>query len=88
MELGGNQVQSTDSGDCVLEINVLMADLDEKQVEQLSPTNWKDVTMDDYDWLYRLLYAEYKEFGKHHCSSKCKIQGLEDKIKGLHNRIK
>ena len=49
MELGGNQVQSTDSGDCVLEINVLMADLDEKQVEQLSPTNWKDVTMDDYD---------------------------------------
>jgi hypothetical protein len=30
VEAGGNQAQSVDSGDCVLERNVIVADLDEE----------------------------------------------------------
>jgi hypothetical protein len=49
VEASRNQMQSKDSGDCAPEINVLMADSDEEQDEQLSLTNWEGVTVDDYD---------------------------------------
>jgi uncharacterized protein involved in exopolysaccharide biosynthesis len=50
--------------------------------------NWEGVIVDDYDQLCKLLHAEYKEFDKHHYSSKRMIQGLEGEIKGLHSGIK
>ena len=64
-----------------------MENSDEKQDEELLPANWECIMVDDYDWLYKLLHAEYKEFEKRHRSSKCTIQGLEGEIKGLHSCI-
>jgi hypothetical protein len=49
VEVGGNQVQSADLGDCALKINVAMEDSDEEHDEELLPANWEGVTVDDYD---------------------------------------
>jgi uncharacterized protein involved in exopolysaccharide biosynthesis len=65
-----------------------MVEHDEEQDDELSVSDWKDITVEDFDRLYRLLRSQYKEFYKRHCSSKHTIQGLEGEIKGLHSRIK
>jgi hypothetical protein len=49
VEAGHNHVLSTDSEDCILEINVVMPNLDEKDNEKLPPANWEGVTVEDYD---------------------------------------
>jgi predicted RNase H-like nuclease (RuvC/YqgF family) len=89
MEAGGNQVLSTDSEDCALVINVAMPEEDEDEDEdkELPPANWEGITVEDYDRLYRLLHAEYKDFDKRQRSRQRKIQGLEGEIKDLHSRI-
>ena len=43
--------------------------------------------MEDFDWLYRLLWSQYDEFQERHRSSEHTIQGLEGKIKSLYSRI-
>jgi hypothetical protein len=88
VEASGNQVQSTDSGDCALQIIAAMAEHDEEQDDELLASDWEGITVEDFDRLYRLLRLQYKEFHKRHRSSECTIQGLEGKIKGLHSRIK
>jgi hypothetical protein len=88
VEAGGNHVLSTDFEDYALEINVAMPDLEEEEDEEIPSANWEGITVEDYDQLYRLLHAEYKDFDKRHHSSKCKIQGLDGEIKDLHNYIK
>jgi hypothetical protein len=88
VEVGGNQVQSVDSRDCTLQIIAAMVEHDEEQDDELSASDWKGITVEDYNRLYRLLHSQYKEFYKRHRSSEHTIQGLEGEIKGLHNCIK
>jgi hypothetical protein len=88
VEVGGNHVLSTDSEDCALEINFAMLDSEEEEDEELPSANWEGLTVEDYDRLYRLLHAEYKDFDKRHRSSQRKIHGLEVEIEDLHSRIK
>jgi hypothetical protein len=58
VEAGRNHILSTDSKDCVLEINVAMRDSNEEDNKELLLANWEGVTVEDYDWLYRLLHVE------------------------------
>jgi hypothetical protein len=59
-------------------------DADENNNDELPWQSWLGITKEAYDEMYRYLHAEYKDFGKHHCSSQHKIKVLEDKIKDLH----
>ena len=65
-----------------------MAEHDEEEDDELSANDWKDVTVEDFDQLYRLLRSQYKEFYKCHCSSKRMIQRLEGQIKSFRSCIK
>jgi uncharacterized protein involved in exopolysaccharide biosynthesis len=81
-------VQFADLGNCTIQIIAAMAEHDEEQDDELSVSDWEDMTVEDFDRLYRLLRSQYKEFHKRHRSSERTIQGLEGKIKGFHSRIK
>jgi predicted RNase H-like nuclease (RuvC/YqgF family) len=74
---------SMDFEDCGLEVNVAVKDSDEEDNEVLLPKNWKGVTKEHYDQLYRHLHVENKDFNKRHCSNQRKIHGLEGKLKDL-----
>ena len=65
-----------------------MAKHDGEGDDELFENDWEGVTVEDFDWLYRLLWSQYKDFQECHRLSECMIQGLEDEIKSLHSRIK
>jgi hypothetical protein len=87
VEASEKQVQVADSGNCALQIIAAMAEHDEEEDDELSASDWEGVTVKDFDWLYRLLRSQYKEFHKCHHSSERTIQGLEGEIKSLRSRI-
>jgi hypothetical protein len=49
VEASGKQVQSTDSGNCTLQIIAAMAEYDEEQDDELSVSDWEGITVDDFD---------------------------------------
>ena len=64
-----------------------MVEHDEEEDDELSASDWEDVTGENFDRLYRLLRLQYKEFHKHHHLSERTIQGLEGEIKSLYSCI-
>ena len=70
VEANGKQVQVADSGNCAIQISATMAEHDGKEDDELLEGDWEGVTVEDFDWVYRLLRSQYKEFQEHHYSSK------------------
>ena len=64
-----------------------MVGYDGEEDDELSASDWGDVTVEDFNQLYRLLQSEYKEFQERHHSNKSIIQRLEGEIKNLYSRI-
>jgi hypothetical protein len=87
VKIGGNHPVSKETADYGAKVNVAMEDSNEDDDEVLLLGNWEDVMVEDYDMLYKHLYAEYKDFDKLHRANQHRIHGLEGELKGLYSRI-
>ena len=50
-----------------------MVEHDGEEDNELLEGDWEGITVEDFDWLYRLLQSQYNEFQECHHLSECII---------------